>query len=62
MVNRFYINCRMLDSFSPNEECIVEDIDDWCVQQLQCVSAKGGRKPYYCQHVRVHCGGWHSFG
>ena len=26
----------MLDRVYPNEECIVEDIDDWCVQLRQC--------------------------
>ena len=26
----------MLDRVYPDEECIVEDIDDWCVQLLQC--------------------------
>lgn len=46
----------MLDRVYPNEECIVEDIDDWCVQLLQCTITSCGRKSYYCQHV------WEQFG
>lgn len=39
----------MLDRISPDEECIVVDIDDWYVQLLQCrlneVKKKGSLLP-----------------
>lgn len=34
----------MLDRLSVNEECIVEDIDDWCVQLLQCAITQGRKE------------------